>query len=237
MKIVINPNYNQLKSFILNISNTFQTEGEIIYNERNVLKVYAIEGLEVVVKRFKKPHIINQIAYSFFRPSKAERSYEYALKLLEKGISTPTPIAYIEEKRNGLLKYSYYICISESQQSHIRKQMLGETNEEFLKALARFIAELHNKVVLDKDLSPGNVLFNEENGVIHFSLIDINRMRFLEKIPLKTRYENFKRISENAEVIKKLAKEYARVCGINEQETILAINKYVSRFSGNNYSF
>jgi len=235
MKTVINPNYSQFRSFILNIPNAFQTEGKIIYNERNVLKVYTIDGLEVVVKRFKKPHIINQIAYSFFRPSKAQRSYEYALKLFEKGISTPAPIAYIEEKRSGLLKYSYYICVSESQQSHIRKQMLGETDGKFLKALAHFIAELHSKGILDKDLSPGNILFNEENGKIHFSLIDINRMRFLEKIPLKTRYKNFKRISENIEIITTLAKEYAKVCGIDEQETTSAIIKYISEFTGNTY--
>lgn len=234
MKTVINPDYDQLKSFILNISNTFQTEGEIIYNERNVLKVYTIDGLEVVVKRFKKPHLINQIAYSFFRPSKAQRSYEYALKLLGKGISTPSPIAYIEDKQTGLLKYSYYICISESQKSHIRQQMLSEiAGKDFYKALARFIAELHNKGILDKDLSPGNVLFNEENGEFHFSLIDINRMRFLKKIPLKTRYKNFKRISENAEVINDVAKEYAKICGLDEQKTVSTINKYISGFSGN----
>jgi hypothetical protein len=42
------------------------------------------------------PHLINKIVYKKFRKSKARRSYEYATLLLDKGIGTPQPIAFLE---------------------------------------------------------------------------------------------------------------------------------------------
>jgi len=234
MKIVINPKYDKLSSFVKSIPSRFGQEGEMIYDERNQLKRYMIEGYDVIVKRFRKPHIVNQIAYSFIRPSKAERSYQYALLLLEKGISTPAPIAFIEEKKAGLLKYSYYICLYEKEYSHIRKQMLGkEDGKEFQKELAIYIAGLHTKGVLDNDLSPGNILFRRIGNQFLFSLIDINRMRFMKNIPLDMRYKNFKRISENIDIITYMAEEYAKACSLNVEEAVTQINKYCAEFYKN----
>jgi len=231
MKIVINPKYNELTSFVNSIPSRFGLEGEMIYDERNQLKRYSAEGYDLIVKRFRKPHIINQIAYSFIRPSKAERSYRYALLLLEKGISTPSPIAFIEDKKAGLLNYSYYICLFEKEYSHIRKQMLGEEGGKvFQKELAIYIAGLHNKGILNNDLSPGNILFRKEGTQVLFSLIDINRMRFMKNIPLETRYKNFKRISENTNILTYMAKEYAKACSLNEEEAVRQVNKYCAEF-------
>jgi len=231
MKVIINPKYSELTSFVNSIPYRFGKEGEMIYDERNQLKRFSAEGYDIIVKRFRKPHIINRFAYSFVRPSKAERSYQYALLLLEKGITTPSPIAYIEDKEAGLLNYSYYICLYEKESSHIRKQMLGEEGgKEFQKELAIYIAGLHNKGILNNDLSPGNILFRKEGNQFVFSLIDINRMKFMKKIPMETRYKNFKRISENVEIITYMAKEYARACSLNEKEAVAEINKYCAKF-------
>ncbi|QRE24688.1 Kdo domain containing protein, partial [Flavobacterium psychrophilum] len=50
------------------------------------------------VKSFKIPFFFNGIVYKFFRKSKAERSYNYAKILSEKGIGTPNPIGFYENK-------------------------------------------------------------------------------------------------------------------------------------------
>lgn len=235
MKTVINPLFENLNSFIFNLHACFEKEGEEVFNERNIIKRYIIDGREIAVKRFKKPIFINRIIYTFFRKSKARRSYEHGLLLLEKGVATPTPIAYIEEKKHGLLNMSYYLCLYEKDFSTIRKQMLGqEGGKPFQKQLVLYIADLHRKGVLQKDLSPGNVLFCVKDGQISFLLIDINRMRFMPNIPIKTKYKNFKRLTENKEIITYMAQEYAQACSLNIQETVLMINKYSDAFRRKN---
>ena len=37
-------------------------------------------------KRFKKPNFFNKIIYTFFRSTKAQRSFNYAKKLIELGL-------------------------------------------------------------------------------------------------------------------------------------------------------
>jgi hypothetical protein len=236
MKMVINPTYHQLEFFIKNIPDRFEKEGRVIYNERNMLKVFTEQGYDIVVKRFRVPILLNKFAYSFLRKSKAERSYKYAFRLQEKGINTPDPIAYIENKKKGLIHFSYYICIFDKDSSSIRNQMLGkEGGEEFLNALAFFIAELHKKGILFLDLSPGNILYKIENGRPVFSLIDINRMTFLSKIPLKKRYINFKRLSERPTIVHYLAQEYAKICSLNIEEATKAIIKSSTAFFTKNH--
>jgi serine/threonine protein kinase len=236
MKIIINPQYNQLSRFISSINDCFEKEGKELFRGRNTIKRYFVEGYDIAVKSFKKPILINRIIYTFIRKSKARRSYEHAFLLLEKGIKTPSPIAYIEEKKNGLLNRSYYICIYDKKSSYIRKQMSDREDDgkEFEKQLAIYIAELHGKGILQKDLSPGNIMFYEEDGHFRFSIIDLNRMKFMSDIPLKTRYKNFKRLTQNKEIITHIAEEYAKASSLDVQEAVYEINRYSSDFSRRN---
>jgi len=231
MKIVINQKYSSLQSFVENLPNIFSSVGELIYKERNILKCYTVDGYNIVVKQYKKPHFINRIAYTFFRPSKAKRSYEYALKLLELGIETPAPIAYIEEYNSGLLTYSYLFSIYEKDFSIIRDLMDGiQIDDELLKALALYIANLHKNGVLHLDISPGNLLYKKEKNQVHFTAIDINRMQFPDEITTEMRFKNFNRLSDNPDVLTKIAKFYAAATNLDEQETIKKINKYSAKF-------
>lgn len=95
-----------LDDFIVN----FKTKGEPFGNQdRNSLKLFELNDMTVNIKSFRVPNLINQVAYRFFRKSKAQRTYEHANKLLELGIGTPQPIAYYEYKTPVLFKNSYYI--------------------------------------------------------------------------------------------------------------------------------
>jgi len=228
-EIIINPKYHDLDDFIRAVPDTFEKEGTVIYDQRNKLKVYTQGTLKIIVKRFRLPLLINRIVYAWLRPSKAKRSYKYAFRLLEKGISTPDPIACLEDKSGGLLGYSYYVCIYENEASHIREEMTNETIDSlFLKDLAHFIAKIHNQGILFRDLSPGNILFKKTEKGLHFFLIDINRMSFKKSISIKKRYQNFGRISGNPLIIKKLAKYYAETESLDVNKTIKGINKACS---------
>jgi RIO-like serine/threonine protein kinase len=231
MKLIINPKYKQLTDFINSIPNIFEIQGTSIYKARNELKTYETGGYDIVVKSFRKPHLLNRIAYGFLRPSKAQRSYKYALELLKRGVSTPEPIAYIEEKKGGLLNRSYYICIFEREYDHIRLYMTGEKKDDaFLAKLADFIADFHKKGVLFLDMSPGNILFKEANNNVTFSLVDINRTRFKTNLSKQERYQSFKRLSHNVSVINFVVREYALQSGINENEAITEVIKICKKF-------
>lgn len=234
MKVIINSAYEQIAPFIKLIPHIFDKDGKVVYEGRNTLKSYSVEGISVIVKNFKKPHLFNKLIYTFLRPTKAQRSYEYAFQLLERGVNTPAPIAYIEEKIGGLINRSYYISVYEREFTEIREHMFGKNYDEpFLKDLVQFIAHAQQQGVLQKDLSPGNILTKKEGDKNIFTLVDINRTEFKTELSLKEKYKNFERISESPKIIDFMAKEYAKLLSLDEEESIKQIHKYIARYSRN----
>ena len=115
MKIIVNPAYEHLRKFVESIPDIFESEGRVIYSGRNLIKVMTVDdGLEINIKRYGVPALVNRIAYSFFRAPKGRRAFSYPNILLQRGFETPVPIAYIEECKWGLIKYSYFISLHSS---------------------------------------------------------------------------------------------------------------------------
>ena len=109
ISVVVNPSFQHLQEFARQIPERFDSDGTLLYRKRNVVKLYEIDGMRVVVKRYKVPMFHQRVDYTFIRPSKAKRAYLFALRLQEMGIETPTPIAYIEVKQLGLFRQGYWI--------------------------------------------------------------------------------------------------------------------------------
>ncbi|WP_195374802.1 MULTISPECIES: hypothetical protein [Parabacteroides] len=232
MKIVINPEYSFLTDFINDLPENFSSEGEIIYNERNVLKRYQVQGVDMIVKSFKVPILVNRIAYAFFRKSKACRSYEYALEILKRGGNTPAPIAYIEEYKNGLLNRSYYISIFDARATTIREYMDGSIldAEVMWRSFVRFTINIHRSGILHIDYSPGNILMEmNPDGSYLFSLIDINRLCF-KKVSEEEALCNFDRLALSVDVSTRLAEIYAEECSLDRNETVRKVNECSDRF-------
>lgn len=231
MTIKINPKYESLKEFINHLPTTFAIDGEVVYEARNQLRKFSVQGYEVIVKRYKIPHIINRIAYTYLRAPKAVRAYEYAQKLLSMNIQSPEPIAYIITQKGGLIAYSYFISIYESTYKDIRSVMEGsETDENLIQSLGKYTASLHNQGVLHHDLSPGNVLYTKQANEYQFSLIDINRMEFTTNISFKKRCKSFNRLSFNKDVLKRVAAAYAEGAGFDKIRTVEEITKYSDNY-------
>ena len=95
MKIILAKNYIQFQAKLTAHIDSFKTSG-VQFGEagRNTIKLFDLDGEQINIKSFKVPNFINQVVYNFFRKSKAQRSFEYATKLLNLGIGTPTPIAF-----------------------------------------------------------------------------------------------------------------------------------------------
>ncbi len=223
MKLVLNPSYRRLEKLMETLPLSFPTLGECIYKARNELRKFSYEGKDYVVKNYKVPIFINRIAYTFFRPGKAQRAYEYALKLRAMGVDTPEPVAYLEIRRGGLLCHSYFVSENCSYSHLMREFDSGGVvgREAVLKAFAAFTVSLHEKGVHHLDYSSGNILFNRYDGDIRFSIIDLNRMRFVPMTP-KMCLSNFARFSRDEEVVRYVVAEYARLRGWNSEASVEA---------------
>lgn len=232
IKLVLNEEYRQLESFISDLPQTFSQTGEVIYSGRNTIKTFDTNGIKLNVKFFKKPLFINQVAYSFFRKSKAKRSYLYAFMLKDRGFHTPVPIAYMELRQYNLLKYSLYISVHEEFDGMMRELQHGsiEGREELLRQFALYTAQLHDKQVLHLDYSSGNILYKKNDNKYTFYLVDLNRMTFDKPIDIDTACFNFRRLWGSHEMISFIIKEYAKARNLNEEVCLRKTFEYRKKF-------
>lgn len=220
----INPKWERLRGYITRIPQTFEQEGREIYNDRNVIKVFNAPGGTVLnVKRYCKPKGINWLVYSAgIRKPKGERAFIYPASLLSKGVATPEPVAYIEQRSCGMLGYSYFISI-QSQLEHTLKDV-GDaekgTYEALADALGKYTAELHEKEILHLDYSPGNILYSQlPSGEFKFALVDINRMYF-GKVSKRRGCLNLIRLWGPKRFFILLVSSYAKARGFNVDECV-----------------
>ncbi|MGY0392980.1 lipopolysaccharide kinase InaA family protein [Bizionia sp. KMM 8389] len=201
---------------ITNFVSNYETSGTDFGNQdRNSLKLFDLHGQTVNVKSFKVPNFINQVAYRFFRKSKAQRSYEYANRLLSLGIGTPQPIAYYEYKTPFLFKNSYYVSAHLPYDLTYR-ELTFDFNmphyEAILRAFTAFTYQLHEAGVHFLDHSPGNTLIQLNNGDYKFYLVDLNRMNF-GPMDFETRIKNFARLTTHKSMVAIMSDAYAKLSG------------------------
>ncbi|PHS05610.1 MAG: Kdo domain containing protein [Kordia sp.] len=213
--------YIKSKCFFDDIITNYDIKGEDYGNQdRNSLKLFDFKGNTINVKSFKVPNVINQIAYRFFRSSKAQRSFEYANRLTKEGIGTPQPIAYYEYKTPLLFKKSYYI--SEHLDYDLTYRELTTdfnfpNHEGVLRAFTRFTFQLHEKRINFLDHSPGNTLITKTTAGYDFALVDLNRMKFQE-MSFLDRMHNFSRLTTSKEMVEVMSDEYAKVSEFDYNE-------------------
>ncbi|MFA6189236.1 MAG: lipopolysaccharide kinase InaA family protein [Sulfuricurvum sp.] len=216
------------------LSHSFETMREIfagddhsIHKARNELKIIELNGMKTVVKSFKVPHLFNRIVYTYFRKSKAYKSYHNALHLQELTISTPKPIALIEFFESGFLAESFFIAEYFEYDFTIRTPLLEplEDRDAIFKAFAAYTYDLHQKGVWHLDYSPGNILIKRTDEGYQFSIVDINRMDFRSITALEG-CENFNKLWAADEEIEIMGREYARLSGLNKSVVITEMKRY-----------
>ena len=205
------PEENNLKLII----NNFETSGQLFGNgDRNKIKLFELNGTTINIKSFKIPNIVNKIAYKYFRKSKARRSFEFATILLEKGIGTPQPIAFLENFNAIGLKDSYYA--SEHLITELTYRELVEIpdypdHDNILRQFSKFTFDLHQKGVEFLDHSPGNTLIKKTtDNKYDFFLVDLNRMNFHADMTFEQRMNNFRRLTPHKEMIAVMSNEYSK---------------------------
>ncbi len=230
---VIHTDYLAHKSVFYSFLTNFLSQGEdVVRGERNAIKKIQIDGVFFNVKKFKNPSLIQSLVYRFLRKSKAKRSYEYALQLLQKGIKTPTPVGYFERISFGL-KESYYISVHVDYDFDFRvlnHHPKFEDRENILTQFGRFCYQMHEAQVHFLDHSPGNTLINRVGvGQYEFYLIDLNRMRF-ETLSLDQRMKNLRRLWLSRTMVRIIATEYAKCYNTSVEKTQNLLQQHSKAF-------
>jgi hypothetical protein len=240
MKYFLNPFFNSYKNQIQDTITNFNSTG-ILFGDgkRNKIKLFELEDKTLNIKSFKIPNLINKLVYTYFRKSKARRSFEYGSILIEKGIGTPQPIAYFENYDFIGLKDSYYI--SEHLDCDLTFRELVEIpnypdHSNILKQFTRFSFKLHEKGIEFLDHSPGNTLIKKTvNGDYDFFLVDLNRMNFHDKMSFKSRMKNLSRLTPYKNMVQLISKEYAVLSNEDEELVFETLWKFTSKFQSKYY--
>lgn len=235
MNFKINPIFENYTESIQCKVKRFSFTGQLFGNgQRNVIKLFDIEGVTVNIKSFKIPNIINKIAYRYFRKSKARRSFEYAAILLEKGIGTPQPLAFLENFSVFGLRDSYYV--SEHLNADLTYRELVEIpdypdHENILRQFTRFSFNLHEKGIEFIDHSPGNTLIKKnKEGNYEFFLVDLNRMSFHDSMTFEMRMKNLCRLTPVKDMVAVMSNEYSKLYSESEEKTFETLWKYTTGF-------
>ena len=214
VKYEIAAEFTKLEKWISHLPEVFDGSGEMIFKDRNMVKIFNSENIELNVKAFKVPNLINRFVYVYFRGSKAERSYRYARKFLALGIATPAAVGFVECLKNGFLSESYYISVHYKYEFTLREVLNYQVadHDRILKEWVRFTYEkLHKNNVFHLDYSPGNTLIKRTDSSYDFQIVDLNRMSF-EKINFEKGLFNFRQLYTDRQTLELLATEYAFLC-------------------------
>lgn len=218
-KYTLNDKYISFKDFLLDIRKSFEKSAKYVHKARNEIKIINIESKELVVKSFKIPNFVNKLIYTFFKDSKAKKSYDNSVKIID---FVPQPIGYIEFHRFGLIADSYFVSENFKYDFTIREPLINDDfldKEKVFKEFAKFTYLLHQQNIFHLDYSPGNILIKKDGDGYTFKIVDINRMKFQE-FSFDDRMKAFNKLWAKDSDMTIIIKEYAKIIDEDEDKCI-----------------
>ena len=233
MKIVVAPEYDVLASEIARLPLLMEEgQGETVYDGRNRVARFIVGGRSVMVKRFKRVNPVQQVVYTFFRKTKAERAYRYADEFSRRGVQTPQRIAYMECREWGLFTVGYFVSAeAEGTGCHELLREVEDFDRGLADAVAGQVLLMHSSGVLHGDLNLTNFLCTKEDDGYHFTMIDINRSKFTAGMPSdEACLKNLVRLTHRRDLYDCLVRCYARRRGWDEDATAAKALRLLERF-------
>ncbi|MFT6287161.1 MAG: hypothetical protein ACJA09_001914 [Alcanivorax sp.] len=141
-------------------------------------------GKEITVKQ-NRVKGIKRLTYRFL-PSKGRRHWNNACAMLSRGVSTPLPVAFHERHTKPGIQDSWYLCEFVPDAFSCRDVYValnrgdsnyrGLTKAQWFELLSQFVCNMHNKQIIHRDLSSGNLMLAvNELGEVTPTAIDIGR--------------------------------------------------------------
>ena len=110
VKTIVHPDYARFEDFVRRLPQENFPIDRVFCDRRNTVVATHDQAMSMVVKKYARPTLFNCFVYTFFRPSKAERAYRYALRLARCGVETAAPIGYVHVYRGGIFHTGYFLC-------------------------------------------------------------------------------------------------------------------------------
>ena len=162
------------------------------------------DKIKLVAKKPLTLHLHKKII-DYFKPSKAQKSWNSSSQLMRKEVGVSKPVAFFEHKHNKAFDQNIYISEAVEHIGSVRDMFThfsqggmdfkGVTKEQAYLQLSNFLLHMHARGVLFRDLSGGNVLIKEAAQGFDFVLIDTNRAHFSNySLPLNQRVSDLVRI-------------------------------------------
>ena len=176
----------------------------------------------IVIKAFRTPSLLRGYIDLNFRNSKALKSMNNANRLLELGVLTPDPIGCIECLEFNCIRQCYYISQFWEQNYELSTLLFqgissGSDSQIILRELAWFTAKQHDRGILHLDYNPGNILTRLEGDKIDFSLVDLNRLRFVQ-LGYKERISGLIRLTLLPKKMRIIGNYYSEIYGVDREK-------------------
>lgn len=176
-------------------------KAEILLDSRNRVGAVALpldrdNRIDVVIKEFRTRGV-NRLKSLFLR-SKASKSWKGSMTLVERGIETPPPVAFLESRKGLVLDQSFFLTervLGVREIRYLFRELEPSKLDRLLVSLSRYLRHGHDRGVLHRDLSDGNILVQEdERGGYRYYLIDTNRIRIKGRMGPLRRIRNLIRL-------------------------------------------
>lgn len=216
---MIHPEYSHLADWVILLPDCFSTQGQVLVDGRNQVRLVKFGGELLVVKYFKRITTANRYIYRYFRASKGERAYANAQVLLSNGVLTPFPVASLDVYKHGRLIHSFFI--SRYVDCPSAYELMAKSYQDIareLKDLAAFLYKIHRLGIFHADLNLTNVLHHSTPLGSDFCLIDNNRIRF-RPYTRRRALRNLRRIHMPLVNYAALVEEYAQLAHQDVFET------------------
>ena len=193
------------------------SSAEVLLDSRNrvvamTLPVDPPRRAEVVVKEFRPRgfHRLKTVAVA----SKDLKAWRGAAACLEHNVPTPRPLACLARRAGGVVVESYFVServFGAREVRYLLREQSGEPLRRLLAELAIFLRRAHDRGLLHRDLSDGNILVaggppaagvprpafirdDVPGAPYEFYLIDTNRIRVRGRIRWLARVKNLVRL-------------------------------------------
>jgi tRNA A-37 threonylcarbamoyl transferase component Bud32 len=148
-----------------------------------------------VVKHFRSPHLSNRLK-DLLRKSKGRKAWIGGNGLKARGISSVQPLALVERNHGLGPKESFFLMETLEGSQELDRyilQGLGDFRRKriFIRAFAGWLADLYNKKVYHKDMKTCNFLVVEKQRSWDFYLLDLEDVRFGQRVTERKLFKNF----------------------------------------------
>lgn len=129
-------------------------------------------------------------------PSRAELSWRTANRLVAAGVRTPEPLFVYTHRKFGFIYANLYISRSLEQHRSLRQFLKSKPNlaqaKTVIADLAKNLSNMHECSIVHRDLTPGNVLIDNQQKTY---LVDLNRTVVRSKLTISQRLHDLAKLN------------------------------------------